>query len=104
MFITSKLEILFIGPAYIEFNIQSSAHNDYITENFEIYAQQEKLLFDNNGVIEINSQNCHLIQNTKAKPLRQSILIQQLIGSRDLWTKINDKRLALCNILTDQKK
>ena len=104
MFITNKLQMLFIGPAYREFNIQSSEHNDYITENFEIYAQQEKLLFNNNGVIRIDSQHCHLIQNTKTTHLHQSILIQPLIGSRDLWTKINDKRLALCNILTNKKK
>lgn len=103
MFITNKLQILFIGPGYREFNIQSSKHNDYITENFEIYAQQEKLLFNNNGVIKINFQNCHLIQNNKT-PRSQSILIQPLIGSKNLWKKINDKRLALCNILTHEEE
>lgn len=103
MFITSKLEILFLGPGYREFNIQSSKHNDYITENFEIYAQQEKFLFNNNGVIKIDFQNCHLIQNTKTASLHQSILIQPLIEGRDLLTNINVKRLALCNILKIQK-
>ena len=108
MFITNKLQLLLLDNGSVKcekFNVQSQEYSDYLTENFEIYTQNEKLLFNHNkGCLHIDSQNCHLLFYVRAQHTNRFILVQRLDDSKNLWTKINDKRLALCNILTDQKK
>ena len=84
-----------------EFTVLRKGSNDYLTDRFELYTDQEKRIFNHiDGAIPITKRIGTIIlrdSNNKTK----IHLIQSLPdNSENYWTRINDKRLALLVALT----
>ena len=99
MFMTKRLEVTDsnFGGNRFEFNVVSTGSNQYLTERFELYSQNNKYIFNHNvGCSIAKEQINHKIF------LRHNIIyiIQRIIPATNEWKHINDKRLALWNILT----
>ena len=83
-----------------EFDVVSGGRDQYLTERFELYSQHNKYLFSHNADCSIaEGQIDHRIFLRQNK--RNIIhIIQRIIPGTNEWKHINDKRLALWNILT----
>lgn len=104
MFLSNKLEALDTYQSDCnEFTVLRRGSTDYLTDRFELYTDQEKRIFNHiDGAIPIIKRiGTMLLKDNKTK-----IHLIQLIpeNSDNYWTKINDKRLALCTILEQKQK
>lgn len=98
MFMTKRLEVTDsnFGGNRFEFDVVGIS-NQYLTERFELYSQNNKYLFSHNAGCSIAEQQAgHRIF------LRQNknniiCIIQRLKEYSNEWKHINDKRLALWN-------
>ena len=82
-----------------EFTVLRKGSNDYLTDRFELYTDQEKRIFNHiDGAIPITKRmGTSLLKDNKTR----IHLIQSLPeNSENYWTKINDKRYALLVALT----
>ena len=81
-----------------EFTVLRKGSNDYLTDRFELYTDQEKRIFNHiDGAIPITKRIGSIILKDNKTKIH---LIQSLPdNSENYWTSINDKRLALCTIL-----
>lgn len=95
MFVSDKLKVSELpSKIFLDFNIQRNSESHYITENFELYAQNEKYLFDHiHGSRKIQQQACHIIFiNSRSNPV---YIIKRLEKHTHLWENINNKRRLL---------
>ena len=86
-----------------EFTVLRKGSNDYLTDRFELYTDQEKRIFNHiDGAITITKRmGTSLLKDNKTK----IHLIQSLPeNSENYWRSINNKRLALCTILEQKQK
>ena len=99
MFLSNKLEALDTYQSDCHRIIVSKKGSfDYLTDRFELYTDQEKRIFNHiDGAIPITKK----IGSILLKDNKTRIHLIQLLpeNSENYWTKINDKRLALCTIL-----
>ena len=100
MLLSNKLQNLITYQSDCnEFTVLRKGSNDYLTDRFELYTDQEKRIFNHiNGAIPItNRMGTILLKDNKTK----IHLIQSLPeNSNNCWTKINDKRYYLLVALT----
>ena len=100
MLLSNKLQNLITYQSDCnEFTVLRKGSNDYLTDRFELYTDQEKIIFNHiDGAIPITKR----IGNSLLKDNKIRIhLIQSLPeNSENYWTKINDKRYALLVALT----
>ena len=107
MFLSNKLTIYknskgpFVGTE-LKFNIQDDKHNQYLTDRFELYSQSQRYSFD-------HFQGCTIHSSQVGSTLysindKKTYIVQQLDQTNNMWTKINDKRLALYLILKMKTK
>lgn len=99
MFLSNKLEASDTYQSDCnEFTVLKKGSFDYLTDIFELYTDQEKRIFNHiDGAIPITKRIGRIVlKDNKTK----IYLIQSLPdNSENLWTNINDKRLALFTIL-----
>lgn len=102
MFMTKKLVVVdsnFSGNSF-EFDAIGTS-NKYLTERFELYSQHDKYLFSHNtGCSIAKKQVGHDIIFLRQNKNNIIHIIQMLKEFSNEWKHINDKRLALWNILT----
>ena len=94
MLLSNKLEADTYQPDCNEFTVLRKGSNDYLTDRFELYTDQEKRIFNHiDGAIPITKRIGSII----LKDNKTKIHLIQLIpeNSENYWTKINNKRLAL---------
>ena len=100
MFLSNKLEALDTYQSDCQhFVVSKKGSNDYLTDRFELYTDQEKRIFNHiDGEIPITKRMGTIIlkDNKKITSLLQSLPE----NSEDYWTKIKDKRYALLVALT----
>lgn len=100
MLLSNKLQNLITYQSDCnEFTVLRKGSNDYLTDRFELYTDQEKRIFNHiDGAIPITKRiGTILLKDNKTI----TSLIQSLPeNSNNYWTKINDKRYALLLALT----
>ena len=100
MLLSNKLQNLITYQSDCnEFTVLRKGSNDYLTDRFELYTDQEKRIFNHiDGAIPITKRS----ENTLLKDNKTKIHLIQLLpeNSTNYWTKINDKRYALLVALT----
>ena len=104
MFLSNKLQHMKTYQSdYHHFIVSEKGSTDYLTDRFELYTDQEKIIFNHiDGAIPITKKiGSILLKDNKTK-----IHLIQLLpeNSENYWTRINDKRLALCTILEQKQK
>ena len=103
MLLSNKLQNLITYQSDCnEFTVLRKGSNDYLTDRFELYTDQEKRIFNHiDGGIPITKRS----ENTLSRDNKTKIHLIQLLpkNSENYWTKINDKRLALHSILKSKK-
>ena len=95
MFVSDKLKVSEIqSKIFLDFDVHNKFESQYLTENFELYEQNEKYLFDHiHGCRIIQQQACHIIFiPTQINPI---YIIEILEKSSNLWERINNKRIPL---------
>lgn len=95
MFVSDKLKVSEIpSKIFLDFDVQNRFESQYLTENFELYAQNEKYLFDHiHGCRSIEQQAGHIIfMYLRTKPI---YIIERLEKFSHLWERINNKRRPL---------
>ncbi len=95
MFVSDKLKVSAIpSKIFLDFDVQNRFESQYLTENFELYTQNEKYLFDHiNGCRIAQRQEGHIIFiNSQIKPI---YIIERLKNYTHLWENINNKRRLL---------
>lgn len=107
MFLSKKLTIYkysnrpFIGTG-LKFNIQDDKHNQYLTDRFELYSQNQRYSFNHfQGCTIHSNQIGNILYSTNDK---KTYIVQQLDETNNMWRRINDKRLALYSILRRKQK
>ena len=101
MFMTKRLVVTDsnFGGNRFEFDVVSGGRDQYLTERFELYSQHNKYLFSNNADCSIaEAQFGHRIFLQNKSNIVH--IIQRIIPGTNEWKHINNKRLALWNILT----
>lgn len=91
MFVSDKLKVSDLtSKIFLDFDVQNRFESQYITENFELYAQKEKYLFDHiHGCRSIEQQIGHIIFiHSHTNPI---YIIERLEKSSHLWENINNK-------------
>ena len=99
MLLSNKLQNLITYQSDCnEFTVLRKGSNDYLTDRFELYTDQEKRIFNHiDGAIPITKRIGNIVLRDNKTKIH---LIQSLPeNSENYWTSINDKRLALCTIL-----
>ena len=100
MFLSNKLEALDTYQSDCQhFVVSKKGSFDYLTDRFELYTDQEKIIFNHiDGAIPITKRIGSII----LKDNKTKIHLIQLLpkNSENYWTKINDKRYALLVALT----
>ena len=98
MFVSDKLKIS-ESPSkiFLEFDVKRKSESQYITENFELYAQNEqneKYLFDHiYGLRSAQHQEGNIIfMNSQSNPI---YIIGNLEKCAHLWEQINNKQRPL---------
>lgn len=96
MFVSDKLKVSEIpNKIFLDFDVQNRFENKYLTENFELYSQNEKYLFDHiHGCRRIEQQTRHIIfMNSRTKKI---YIVERLEETTmHLWENINNKRRPL---------
>ena len=104
MFLSNKLKHMkTYQSGYHHFIVSEKGSTDYLTDRFELYTDKEKIIFNHiDGAIPITKKNGSIL----LKDNKTIIHLIQLLpeNSDNYWTKINDKRLALCTILEQKQK
>ena len=100
MLLSNKLQNLITYQSDCnEFTVLRKGSTDYLTDRFELYTDQERIIFNHiDGAIPITKRmGTILLKDNKTI----TSLIQSLPeNSNNCWTKINDKRYALLITLT----
>ena len=109
MFLSEKLTIYkysnspFVG-AELKFNIQDDKHNQYLTDRFELYSQNQRYSFNHfQGCTIHSNQIGSILYSINDKKTSIAYIVQQLDQTNNMWRRINDKRLALLSILKSKK-
>ena len=95
MFVSDKLKVSEIpSKIFLDFDVQNRFESQYLTENFELYAQTEKYLFDHiYGLRSAQQQEGNIIfMNSQSNPI---YIIGNLEKCAHLWEQINNKRRPL---------
>lgn len=95
MFVSDKLKVSEIpSNIFLDFDVQNRFESQYLTENFELYEQNIKYLFDHiHGCRSVQQQAAHIIfMPTQINPI---YIIERFEKSSHLWENINNKRRPL---------
>ena len=100
MLLSNKLQNLITYQSDCnEFTVLRKGSTDYLTDRFELYTDQEKIIFNHiDGAILITKRmGTILLKDNKTKINLMQSLTE---NSENYWTKINNKRYALLVALT----
>lgn len=105
MLLSNKLQnLITYQPDCNEFTVLRKGCTDYLTDRFELYTDQEKRIFNHiDGAIPIIKRIGTIILRDRNNKTKIHLIQSLPDNSENYWTKINDKRLALCTILKKQK-
>ena len=95
MFVSDKLKVSEIpSKIFLDFDVHNKFESQYLTENFELYEQNIKYLFDHiDGCKSVQQQAGHIIFiPTQINPI---YIIERFEKSSHLWENINNKRRPL---------
>lgn len=90
MYLTDKLKVCKnnLADRRFSFYIYDNSKEEYITEYFELFS-------DKSGSIKVNPHWFHKDSTTT----KATYLVAYIPENKGIWAKINNKRLALDNIL-----